>query len=559
LKGRTALVAGQPEVAYAAFQDAVLNYPLAYDSYQSLVELVNAGQPVDELQRGIVDYYAGEYAVALAAIDRYLAAVPTDQATARYYRGLILRALEDYSGALEEWNQVIQSNPDSALWDDAWEQKAYTQWAYLGEYEAARRTLEDFVTAAPNHARAAEFLYDAAQAAERGGNLDQAALLWRKVGFDYLTSSYAQRGFFLSGITDYRRGDYPTALDDFNRALANAVEVEDQAAAMLWIGKTQQALGDAEATHKTWQDAAVLDPTGYYSERAQELLEAKAPFNMPENYSVSRDINAERAEAETWMRATFGLPPETDLSTTGNLPNDDRFQRGNEFFRLGLYEQASEEFESLRMALAGNPADTFRLANYLAELGLYRPAILAARQVLDQANLSDAATLTAPDLFNHIRFGTYFSDLVIPAAQENGYHPLLVWSLMRQESFFERNARSSAGARGLMQIMPATGEEMAGRMGWPDGFTTQDLNRPLVSINMGLNYLRRQQDYLSGDLLSALAAYNGGAGNASIWQSLANGDPDLFLEVIRLEEPRNYIRRIFENYQIYQKLYAHTP
>jgi len=96
-------------------------------------------------------------------------------------------------------------------------------------------------------------------------------------------------------------------------------------------------------------------------------------------------------------------------------------------------------------------------------------------------------------------------------------------------------------------------------MGWPEGFTTADLDRPLVSITMGLSYLRRQQDYLDGDLLAALAAYNGGAGNASLWESLANGDPDLFLEVIRLEEPRNYIRRIYENYQIYQKLYAHTP
>ncbi len=453
---------------------------------------------------------------------------------------------------------MIQNYPESTFWDEAWEQKAYTQWAYQDDYEAGRQTLEDFVSAAPNHPRAAEFLFDAAQAAERGGNLDQAAILWRKVGFNYLTSAYAQRSFFLSGITDYRRGDYPTALDDFNRALANAVEVEDRAGAMLWIGKTQQALGNAEEAQTTWQNAAALDPTGYYSERAFELGEGKAPFAAPENYALSRDLSAERAQAEAWMRSTFSLPQDTDLSKPGSLASDERFQRGNEFFHLGLYEEASAEFEDLRMSLAASPADTYRLANYLAEMGLYRPAILAARQVLDQAGLADAATLTAPDLFNHIRFGTYFPDLVISSAQENGYHPLLAWSLIRQESFFERNAESSAGARGLMQIMPATGEEMAGRMGWPEGFTTADLDRPLVSITMGLNYLRRQQDYLDGDLVAALAAYNGGAGNASLWKSLANGDPDLFLEVIRLEEPRNYIRRIYENYQIYQKLYAHT-
>jgi soluble lytic murein transglycosylase len=559
LKGRTAQAAGQPDTAYAAFQDAVNNYPLAYDAYLSLVELVNAGQPVDELQRGIVDYFAGEYGVSIAAIDRYLSGEPADPASAHYYRGLILRATEDYPGALEEWDQVIQNYPESPRWDQAWEQKAYTQWAYQDDYEAGRQTLEDFVTAAPNHPRAAEFLFDAAQVAERNGNLDRAALLWRKVGFDYTASDYAQRGFFLSGITDYRRGDYPTALDDFNRALANATAVEDKAAAMLWIGKTQKALGDNEAAQTTWQNTAALDPTGYYSERARELSQGKTPFAAPDNYALSRDLNAEYAQAEAWMRSTFSLPPETDLSSPGSLASDPRFQRGNEFFRLGLYEQASAEFESLRTSLVADPVGTYLLTNYLTGLGLYRPAILAARQVLDQAGLTDTTTLTAPDLFSHIRFGTFFPDLVIKAAQENGYHPLLAWSLIRQESFFERNAESSAGARGLMQIMPATGDEMAGRMDWPDGFTTSDLDRPLVSINMGLSYLKRQQDYLGGDLLAALAAYNGGAGNASVWQSLANGDPDLFLEVIRLEETRNYIRRIYENYQIYLKLYAHTP
>jgi soluble lytic murein transglycosylase len=61
LKGRAAQDSGQTDVASTAYLDAVLYYPQAYDSYQALVALVNAGYPVDELQRGIVDYYAGEY------------------------------------------------------------------------------------------------------------------------------------------------------------------------------------------------------------------------------------------------------------------------------------------------------------------------------------------------------------------------------------------------------------------------------------------------------------------------------------------------------------------
>lgn len=559
LKGLAAIGTGDTEAGYAALLEAVNNYPRAYDSYTALVALVNAGYPVDELQRGIVDYYAREYGVALGAIDRYLANAPADPASAYYYRGLVLRATDEYYLALEQWNLVMQNYPESAWWDEAYEQKAYTQWAYLGDYDGARQTLLDFVAAAPQHSRAGEFLFDAAQVAERANNLDEAAVLWRRLGFDYVTTEWAWRGFFLAGITDYRRGDYPTALDDFNRALANATAVEDKAAAMLWIGKAQLALGDPAAAQTVWQQAADLDPTGYYSERAKELKEGKAPFETPANLDLGRDLAAERAEAEAWLRATFGIAAEVDLSTPAELLNDRRFQRGEEFWRLGLYTLASAEFEGLRTALQGDVVNTYRLANYLVEKGFYYSAILAARQVLDQAGLSDAGTLTAPKLFNYIRFGAYFTDLVLPAAQENGFHPLLVWSLMRQESFFERGAQSSAGARGLMQIMPATGQEMAERMGWPPNFTTADLDRPFVSINMGLNYLKRQQDYLDGDLLAALAAYNGGAGNARIWKDLALGDPDLFVEVIRLEEPRNYIRRIYENYVIYRKLYEHTP
>jgi soluble lytic murein transglycosylase len=130
---------------------------------------------------------------------------------------------------------------------------------------------------------------------------------------------------------------------------------------------------------------------------------------------------------------------------------------------------------------------------------------------------------------------------------------------MRQESLFERGIRSSVGARGLMQIMPTTGQEIFGRMGWPAGFTPNDLDRPLVSIRMGLDYLDDQRAYLGGDLYGALAAYNGGPGNAAVWHGLAGGDPDLFVEIIRFEETRRYIRSIYEIYSIYRRFYERVP
>ncbi|HAD05929.1 MAG TPA: lytic transglycosylase, partial [Anaerolineaceae bacterium] len=105
-----------------------------------------------------------------------------------------------------------------------------------------------------------------------------------------------------------------------------------------------------------------------------------------------------------------------------------------------------------------------------------------------------------------------------------------------------------------MQIMPATGQELAGRYGYPD-FQVEDLHNPLINIRLGAKYLATQRDYFGGDLYLALAAYNGGPGNAYYWSQLSNGDPDLFLEVIRFEETQRYIRSIAELMNIYRLIY----
>ena len=190
------------------------------------------------------------------------------------------------------------------------------------------------------------------------------------------------------------------------------------------------------------------------------------------------------------------------------------------------------------------------------EIGLYRSSILAARTVLDLAGLDDAGTFNAPIYFNHIRFGPYYLDIVAQAAQENNLHPLFLLSVMRQESLFEGFVTSTAGARGLMQIIPSTGEDIARLKAWPANYTSEDLYRPLVNINYGAFYLNQQRNGFGGDIPVALAAYNGGPGNASRWLQLTNSDLDLYVEVIRFEETRNYIRYIYELYTIYKGLYS---
>jgi soluble lytic murein transglycosylase len=559
LIGQAYLALDEPEQAYAVYQDNVNNYPFAYDSYTALLELVNAGIQVDEFNRGLVDYHAGEYGVALAAFDRYLQSSPEDPSAALYYKGLTLSRLGQYPDAIEAWEEIIHSYSESSFWDEAWEEKAFVHWFYLDQYGSAVDTLVDFVEEAPTNPRAGEFLFEAARIAERDAKLDRAARLWERMSTEYPGTEQAYRALFLSGITRYRMADYTGAHNTFQLILGQPVELEMRAAAFLWSGKAQFAMGDETGTRASWEQGAEVDPTGYYSERARDLLDGLDPFTPPQEYDLAFDARSERAEAEAWIRTVFSLPEGTDLSGAGPLHEDSRFERGNELWRLGLYNEARLEFEDLREAVSSDPADSYRLANHLIEIGLYRSGILAARQVLTLAGMDDAETMSAPIYFNHLRFGTYFRELVIPASQTYNFHPLFLFSVIRQESLFEGFVTSSADARGLMQIIPSTGQEVASNAGWPPEYTAEDLYRPLVSINLGCDYLDRQRAFLGNDLYAALAAYNGGPGNALAWQRLASPDPDLYLEVIRFDETRTYIRRIYEIFNIYRQIYDRTP
>jgi len=110
-----------------------------------------------------------------------------------------------------------------------------------------------------------------------------------------------------------------------------------------------------------------------------------------------------------------------------------------------------------------------------------------------------------------------------------------------------------------MQIIPSTGEDIAQNLGWPPDYSSDDLFRPMVNITLGIDYLDTQRNVFNGDLFAALAAYNGGPGNAREWYQLAQGDHDLFLEIIRFPETRNYIRHVYEIFTIYRMIYNRTP
>ena len=341
--------------------------------------------------------------------------------------------------------------------------------------------------------------------------------------------------------------------------MGTSLEPYDRARAYFWIAKTYQSLDNIEKFNEALTAASLTDPTGYYSERAQDIINGRKPFTPPGMFDLAYDINLDRDQAVDWMKQTFVIDEKEDFKGMNELLGEAALQRGAELWDLGLFSEARLEFESLRSAVSEDPVRSFILADYFNELGLYRSATFAARNVLDLAGLNDESSLFAPMYFNRIRFPTHFEDIIIPASNEFNLHPLLLFSVIRQESLFESFVQSHAAAQGLMQIIPATGQEIAQDLGWPENYQENDLYRPNVNIRFGAYYLSKQLKLFDGDYYAALAAYNGGPGNADQWKKLSMDDQDLFLEIIRYPETQDYIRRIYEIFSIYRRLYNRTP
>ena len=132
--------------------------------------------------------------------------------------------------------------------------------------------------------------------------------------------------------------------------------------------------------------------------------------------------------------------------------------------------------------------------------------------------------------------------LIVREAAANGLPPALVYGVIRQESLFQTNARSGAGATGLMQVMPGTGRDLLrreGRRGRPD------LKDPEVNVALGARYLAMMLRQFDGDRIAALAGYNAGPGRPRRWRRQAPAlAADEFLEAMPLFEPRDYVKRV---------------
>lgn len=547
---------GKQDQMVARYQDGVNSFPRSYYSYLMLVWLLDHGQTVSDFQRGLIDYYVGQYALANEAFRRYVKNEPGNDGSSWYFIGVCQMNLADYNGAVTSFTKLIQEYPDNRYYVSGWDELAYVQWTYLEKYQQAAQTLLDYVSRHPDQPDAASFLYEAGRILERGNYLRDASRTWARLIDEYPLYENSKSALFLAAISSYRISDYETALAYLNRLLLVSGIPEDQAQANFWIAKIYQKRGDTHNRQRYLEKAAEQSNSGYYSLRAAELLDGNAYLTQTSSYDLHIDLENEKQIADQWMMLTFNLEKEA-LYDDSEYRFDEDYLNAQEYYTLGEYYRASVSFELVQEKLMQKPAASYAFLDEMVEKKVYNAAAYTSRQILTAAGLyEDDRTLEVPNYFSHIRFGAWYADYVEDVCKIYDISPFILYAVIKQESMYNPWISSSAGARGLMQIMPETGAEIAKTLHWPPNYSEADLFRVPISVNYGASYLNRVYGYFNQNKAAMLASYNGGSGNTQKWLNLASNDPDLLFEVIRFQETKDYVRNIYRNTKIYEWLYA---
>lgn len=546
-QGETLRQAGRNAEAAAVFQRLLRDYPASSHGVVALTALDEMGAAqVDDLERGRILYYGWRYAEAAQALVRYIGANPGgNMPLAHYFAGLAYEKLGQYGEAFRYLDVIIQQFPQDALAADAWMAKARAAKANGGDPSGL---YQEFVRLYPNHQRAPEALWEAGQALEGQREWTRAAALYHQLRLSYPSDSGAFEGHFREGLCAYIGGDAGTAYAVWRDLLPGTNTGDRKARVLTWLGLAARATGDGAKAQGHWQEAQAASPWSYYGLRARDLAAGVAPV-LPTTHSTAPAepawTQADWDQIAAWM-ATW------TQNTTGAL-SESLLARARALETLGWHADATTTYREVWTQARPNAGSVFRLARLMVDSGQRWLAISCADRLIDLGKQAGAAE--PPEALWRLSYPTLFGHLVNAECADRTLDPLLFLALVRQESRFDPRAVSYAGATGLTQVMPATGQEIAAKLGVA-GFRTPLLTRPAVSVRFGVFYFGWLIDYRDRDWVAALVGYNAGPGNLSKW---TNGQPiadhDLFYETVLYGQAKSYVTHIYEQFRRYEDIY----
>ena len=487
-------------------QDALRNLIASYPAHERALEALNGSTLASSRERAYVLFRHRVNPEATAAYEPLAADADLSvSGEAHYYLGILAERAGDPGHALNEYGAAIEALAGTRaplLGDAYWDRGLVFE--SVGRSEEAVQHYAAIADVAAGHEKAAEGLFRAGLIRYRQGLMTDATSLW-------LRFSQVATG------VDAPRAEY-------------------------WLAKAAAAQGDYSGQSQHLAAAAVSAPLSYYGLRSRALLDDEAPSDDPPTVTAGVP---RWADLEAWLAAEYG--PEDSVAQE-SFEASGAWQRSLELLGAALFQLGVAEIGPL--ADSAGPWTRYRISRAMYEMGQIRLAARAAEPLLSGAADAPPALLS---LIYPARFVTQAN----AAAAGEHVSPFLLLGLVRQESFFDAAAVSSAGALGLTQVVPPTAAEIAANLGVAD-FKESDLLKPEVSLEFGANYLGAQIEGFGGNLRAALAAYNGGPGNAGRWAEASSGDPDVLLEVIDFPETRVYVEVVLENYALYRYTYGAT-
>jgi len=513
---------GQPERAAESYLEVWTHYPWTESARAADAALDGLGEAAEAPRRGAREYLARGEAFfaersneeALAAYDRALALgglEPAARLRAKRQRADTLFRLRRYPEAAAAYAELPK--------EDEIEVEKARAYARSGDVPRAIRELEE-IGAQSRSGLAPRANLLAGLLAEGEDEGERAEAFFEKARRGPSRTAAAAAGWRL-GWSRYRAGRFAEAIEYFDRLIAEDDSPSSQRA-RYWRARALERSGDAAAAADVYRTLASEYPLSYYGFRAAARV-ADAPAPDPEPIEPG----------------SSGLG-EADLA------------RPRILLEAGMPEEARWELARLDPRVRGL-ADRLNLAQLYAESGdYYRPELLMV-----EAYSERLTGLPAPgdlEVWWHA-WPTPYAELFREIAESGvRVEPGLVYAVMREESGYRPEVVSISGARGLLQIMPETGERLAQREALAD-FSPDDLFLPAVNIRLGSSYLEQLMTRFDGRKSAAIASYNAGAEAASRWLAEGPSEDDEWVEAIPYDQTREYVKRVLRSLHVYRALY----
>ncbi len=433
------------------------------------------------------------------------------------------RALLALGRVIEAQAAIAPIKPDSPHSAEAGFYRARIKDRWSRSTAGYRQVLQQF----PGTRWAEESLLALANEYQKDARDEEALPHWRRLLAEYPDAKYVERACWRTAWADYQAGRYEAAAQALERTVRLRPPSASTPGFLYWAGRSRAALGQVDRARQLFEEAVQRYKHTYHGLRARDALPR---------------LPAASASPTPVLVASASAEPEPGVP-------EPQATRIRQLLLIDRLDEAQAELEALPHSRQGQA--TVAWIDY--RQGRLRPAIVAMKKAFPEW-IGEAGDHLPAEVW-HILYPLRFDESLRAKAVEESLDPSLVAALILQESTFDAAALSRAGARGLMQVIPATGRKLARDLRVP--YRKAALHDPETSLDFGTRYLRQMSDRYEGQVERVLAAYNAGPHRVDAWTA---GRPQMsaedFVESIPFTETRFYVMVVLANRDQYRRLYG---